>query len=46
LSGFLFQSPQPNHLAAALCLTIVPPLLVAFFLQRHIAEMNLVDPVR
>jgi multiple sugar transport system permease protein len=46
LSGFLFQAPQPDHLAAALCLTVVPPLLVAFFLQRHIAEMNLVDPVR
>jgi multiple sugar transport system permease protein len=46
LSGFLFQAPQPDHLAAALCLTIVPPLFVAFFLQRHIAEMNLVDPVR
>jgi multiple sugar transport system permease protein len=46
LSGFLFQSPQPAHLAAALFLTVVPPLLVAFFLQRHIAEMNLVDPVR
>ena len=26
LSGFLFQAPQPDHLAAALCLTIVPPL--------------------
>jgi multiple sugar transport system permease protein len=46
VSGFLFQSPQPDHLAAALCLAIVPPLLVAAFLQRHIAEMNLVDPVR
>ena len=46
LSGFLFQAPQPDHLAAALALTVVPPLLVAFFLQRHIAEMNLVDPVR
>ncbi|MBV9219081.1 MAG: carbohydrate ABC transporter permease [Methylobacteriaceae bacterium] len=45
LSGFLFQSPQPNHLSAALWLTIVPPLLVAVFLQRHVAEMNLVDPV-
>jgi multiple sugar transport system permease protein len=46
LSGFLFQSPQPAHLAAALFLTIGPPLLVAFFLQRHIAEMNLIEPVR
>jgi ABC-type glycerol-3-phosphate transport system permease component len=29
-----------------LALSILPPALVAFFLQRHIAEMNLVDPVR
>jgi multiple sugar transport system permease protein len=46
ISGFLFQHPEPSHLAAALALSILPPALVAFFLQRHIAEMNLVDPVR
>jgi len=46
ISGFLFQHPEPSHLAASLALTIVPPALVAFFLQRHIADMNLVDPVR
>ena len=46
ISGFLFQHPEPSHLAASLALTILPPALVAFFLQRHIAEMNLVDPVR
>lgn len=46
ISGFLFQHPEPSHLAASLALTIVPPALVAFFLQRHIAELNLVDPVR
>ena len=46
ISGFLFQHPEPSHLAAAVVLTMVPPALVAFFLQRHIAEMNLVDPVR
>jgi len=46
ISGFLFQHPEPSHLAAALALTILPPALVAFFLQRHIAEMNLVEPVR
>ena len=40
------RTPQPSHLAACLLLTLVPPLLVAFFLQRHIGEMNLVDPVR
>ncbi|MDH3660338.1 MAG: carbohydrate ABC transporter permease [Alphaproteobacteria bacterium] len=46
ISGFLFQHPEPSHLAASLALTILPPALVAFFLQRHIADMNLVDPVR
>jgi multiple sugar transport system permease protein len=46
ISGFLFQHPEPSHLAASLALTILPPALVAWFLQRHIAEMNLVDPVR
>ena len=46
ISGFLFQHPEASHLAAAVLLTMVPPALVAFFLQRHIAEMNLVDPVR
>jgi multiple sugar transport system permease protein len=46
ISGFLFQHPEPSHLAASLAMTILPPALVAFFLQRHIAEMNLIDPVR
>jgi multiple sugar transport system permease protein len=46
ISGFLFQHPEPSHLAASLALSILPPALVAFFLQRHIAEMNLVDPIR
>jgi multiple sugar transport system permease protein len=46
ISGFLFQHPEPSHLAASLALSILPPALVAFFLQRHIADMNLVDPVR
>ena len=46
ISGFLFQHPEPSHLAASLAMTLLPPALVAFFLQRHIAEMNLIDPVR
>jgi ABC-type glycerol-3-phosphate transport system permease component len=46
ISGFLFQHPEPSHLAASLALSVLPPALVAFFLQRHIADMNLVDPVR
>jgi multiple sugar transport system permease protein len=46
ISGFLFQHPEPSHLAASLVLTMLPPALVAYFLQRHIAEMNIVDPIR
>jgi multiple sugar transport system permease protein len=46
ISGFLFQHPEPSHLAASLAITMLPPVLVAYFLQRHIAEMNIVDPVR
>ncbi|SNB77940.1 multiple sugar transport system permease protein [Arboricoccus pini] len=46
ISGFLFQNPQPSNLAACIVLTILPPGLVAYFLQRHVAEMSLVDPVR
>lgn len=46
ISGFLFQHPEPSHLAASLAVSIIPPALVAFFLQRHIGEMNLVDPIR
>lgn len=46
VSGFLFQQPEPGHMAAAIGLTMVPAALIVFFLQRHITEMNLVDPVR
>ena len=46
MSGFLFQVPNPEHLAASLTLSLVPPFIIAFFLQRHIVEMNLSDPVR
>jgi multiple sugar transport system permease protein len=46
ISGFLGQDPDPASLAACLALTILPPAMVAYFLQRHVAEMNLTDPVR
>ncbi len=45
VSGFLFQQPQPGHMAAAIWLTMAPAALIVFFLQRHIAEMNLGDPI-
>jgi multiple sugar transport system permease protein len=46
MSGFLFQAPQPAHLAASLTFSLVPPFIIAFFLQKHIAEMNISDLVR
>jgi multiple sugar transport system permease protein len=46
MTGFLFQVPQPAQLAASLTLSLVPPFIIAFFIQKHIAEMNLSDPVR
>jgi multiple sugar transport system permease protein len=45
-SGFLFQDAQPTHLAACLTLTLIPPVILAYFLQRHISELNVVDPIR
>ena len=46
ISSFLFQHPHPQHLSASLFLGMIPPFIVAFFLQRYISEMNLVDPLR
>ena len=40
MSGFLFQVPEPAQLAASLLLSLLPPFFIAFFLQKHIAEMN------
>ena len=41
MSGFLFQVPEPSQLAASLLLSLLPPFAIAFFLQKHIAEMNI-----
>ena len=46
MSGFLFQVPQPEQLAASLAISLVPPFLIAFFIQKHIGEMSFSDPVR
>jgi multiple sugar transport system permease protein len=41
MSGFLFQVPEPAQLAASLLLSLLPPFCIAFFLQKHIAEMHI-----
>ncbi|TGS71735.1 carbohydrate ABC transporter permease [Mesorhizobium sp. M3A.F.Ca.ET.201.01.1.1] len=45
MSGFLFQQPEPSHLAAAMWIAVIPPTLLGFILQRHIADMHLGDPL-
>lgn len=40
MSGFLFQVPEPSHLAASLLVSLIPPFFIAYFLQKHIAELN------
>lgn len=46
ITGFMFIHPQPGHLAAAIFYSLVPPFALAYVLQRHITELNLVDPIR
>ncbi len=46
ISGFLFMWPEPSHLAAAVFYSLIPPFIVCYWLQRHIAEMNIVETLR
>ncbi len=46
VSGLMFLQPQPGQLAASLFLSVIPAALIAYFLQRHIADMGFVDVVR
>ena len=41
----LFCQHHPQHLSASLFLGMIPPFIVAVFLQRYISEMNIVDPL-
>lgn len=45
VSGFLFQHPEPEHLAASMIFSLIPPFIVAYLLQKHIAKMNIVEPL-
>jgi multiple sugar transport system permease protein len=45
VSGFLFLQPQPGLLSASLWISIVPAALVAYYLQRHIASLGVVDAI-
>lgn len=45
LSTMFFQVSQPNEMAAASILAIIPPAILAYLFQRRIRNLNLVDPL-
>ncbi|MBE0479229.1 carbohydrate ABC transporter permease, partial [Candidatus Aerophobetes bacterium] len=45
ISSFLFQHPEPEHLAASVIYSLIPPFIVVYLLQKHIAKMNIVEPL-
>lgn len=46
ISGFLFMAPEPSNLAACVILSLLPPILIAYILQKNLEEISLVDPVK
>ncbi len=46
ISGFLFMVPEPANLAVCIIVSIIPPALVAYVLQRRMSDISLLDPVR
>lgn len=46
ISGFLFMAPEPSNLAACVILSLLPPILIAFVLQRNLEAISLTDPVK
>lgn len=45
LSTMFFQVSQPNEMAAASIIAIIPPAILAYLFQRRIRSVNLVDPL-
>jgi multiple sugar transport system permease protein len=45
LSTMFFQVSQPNEMAAASIIAIIPPAIIAYLFQRRIRSLNLVDPL-
>jgi multiple sugar transport system permease protein len=45
ISGFLFQHPEPEHLAASILYSLIPAFIVVYFLQEHITKMNITEPI-
>lgn len=45
LSTMFFQVSQPNEMAAASIIAIIPPAILAYLFQSRIRSLNLVDPL-
>jgi multiple sugar transport system permease protein len=45
VSGFLYQHPEPEHLAAAIIYSLIPPFIVVYLLQKHISKMHIAEPM-
>lgn len=45
LATMFFQVSQPNEMAAASIIAIIPPAILAYLFQRRIRSLNLVDPL-
>ena len=45
VSGFLYQHPEPEHLAASIIYSLIPPFIVVYLLQKHITKMHIAEPV-
>lgn len=43
ISGFLFMHPEVPSLLATVFISIIPPLIIVYLLQRHITKMNIVE---
>lgn len=43
LTSMFFQISWPNEMAAAVVMTMIPPMVLAFLFQRQIRDVNLVD---
>jgi multiple sugar transport system permease protein len=45
VSGFLWQHPEPEHLAASIIYSLIPPFIVVYILQKHITKMHIAEPM-
>lgn len=45
VSGFLYQHPEPEHLAASIIYSLIPPFIVVYLLQKHISKMHIAEPM-